>query len=390
MRLCVVSFKECWEDESGQWWSYGGFPLQMAAVSSLFDETTLVIVRGRPRRGGIPLPPVTRVVGLRSPVGADLRRKVSVLARLPYYLRTIARCARDADVVHVPAPGDISLLGMLVALVQRKRLIVRYGSSWTTTSQTTWTHRFTRACMRRFAGGRNVMLATGEGRGRPARNMAWVFSTALSAAELKAVRPSLDRRLSDRPRLVYAGRLAVEKGVAVLIEALGQLKRDQYVALPCLTVVGDGPDRAALERRVAELGCSDVVRFVGHCNREDLSKHMLSADISVQPSLSESFCKAWLDAMAHGLPVLASNVGAAEAAIGTDHDARGWLVPPGDPKALAAALRHVIDTPRDWPAIRRRCREYVETRTLDVWAQAIGKVCASQWQVALVGGKLRP
>lgn len=389
MRLCVVSFKDCWQDGTGAWWSYGGFPMQMSAVSSLFDETTLVIVRGRPRDGGIALSGMTRTVALRSPVGADLRRKLSVLANFPYYVGTITRQIRAADVVHVPVPGDMPLLGMLIALLLRKRLIARYGSSWVTTSQTTMTHKFTRACMRRFAGGRNVMLATGEGSGAPAAGMRWVFSTALSRAELEAIRPRLERGLSEPPRLVYAGRLSVEKGVAVLIRALAALRERTDGPVPHLVVVGDGPERGSLERLSLSLGFADVVRFAGHCNRRDLSTHLLAADLCVQPSLSEGFSKAWLDAMAHGLPVVASEVGAAGAVIGRGADARGWLVPPGYADALADVLRDVVTSPLDWPTLRRRCRHYVEGRTLEAWARAIGDACAAQWQVAMIDGKLR-
>ena len=390
VRLCVVSFKECWQDETGAWWSYGGFPMQIAGVSSLFDETTVVIVRGASRHGGIPLTGVSRVIALRSPRGADLTRKLSVLSNLPYYVRTIAKYVREADVVHTPTPGDMPLVGMLIALLFRKRLIVRYGSSWVTTSQTTLTNRFTRACMRRFAGGRNVMFATGEGTDRPASGIRWVFSTALSKAELSRIQPHLDRALSQPPSLVYVGRLSPEKGVATLVRAMAMLRDDGRVSPPHLTLVGDGPERRSLERLVASLGCTDVIRFAGHCNREELSAHLMQADICVQPSLTEGFSKAWLDAMAYGLPVLASNVGAAEAVIGRSADeARGWLVEPGNARLLADRLTHAVETPRDWPALRRRCRAYVDSRTLELWVREIGEACAGQWNLSFVDGKLR-
>src|SRR4051812_13404223 len=74
MRACVVSSKECWKDETGRWLSFGGFPLQMDAISSLFDKTTLLVVAADPRPGGIPLPAGARVVAIRSPEGHDTRR----------------------------------------------------------------------------------------------------------------------------------------------------------------------------------------------------------------------------------------------------------------------------------------------------------------------------
>ena len=388
LRVCAVSFKPCWQDESGRWMSFGGFPLQMAAIASLFDDMTLVIVRVPPRAGGISLPAHARIVPLRSPRGTDWRRKLSVATRLPYLAWKIAASARSADVVHVPLPGDVPLLGMWISLAMRKRLLARYGGSWVANSQSTFMNRVTKACMRRFAGGRNVMLATGDGDLAPADRMDWVFSTALTQRELDQIAPHLDRGLTRVPRLVYAGRLSREKGVAILIDALDILARDPNVPQPHLTILGDGDGRAALEERVASSGCRDRVTFAGQVDRDTLSSALDVADVCVQPSLTEGYSKAWLDAMAHGVPVLASNVGAASAVIGTQGE-RGWLVAPGDSQALADAIRRVLVDDRDWSALRHRCRSYVEGRTLEAWTTRIGTLCAAQWGWTLIDGRLQ-
>jgi glycosyltransferase involved in cell wall biosynthesis len=111
-------------------------------------------------------------------------------------------------------------------------------------------------------------------------------------------------------------------------------------------------------------------------------------DLCVQPSLTEGYSKAWLDAMAHGIPVMSTEVGAARSVLGADGE-RGWLIPPGDRDALAATLRRVLTSPIDWADLRRRCRSYVEQRTLESWADHIGRFCASRWNTKRVGGKLQ-
>jgi len=392
-RVCAISFKPCWQDETGHWFSSGGFPLQMSAIGSLFDEMVLVIVRAAPGAagmdgGGIALPALARVVPLREPHGSDARRKLSVAVRLPYYLWKIATSMRGADVVHVPLPGDIPLLGLAVALLLRKHTIVRYGGSWAENAQTSAMDRFTKACMRRFAGGRNVMLATGGGTGDPSPGVAWIFSTALSRAELDRAVPRLDRALSSTPRLLYVGRLSPEKGVATLLRALAELRRGHFQPLPHLTLAGDGPERAALESLAGELGCAGVVTFAGQLERSALAAELARADLCVQPSLTEGFSKAWLDALSHGLPVLASDVGAASVVLGSDGE-RGWLVPPGDVAALTDALRRVLGTSLDWPALRRRCRTYVEGMTLEEWTREIGEHCTRRWGWTIANGRLR-
>ena len=388
-RVCAISFKECWQDGNGRWCSNGGFPLQMAGIASLFDSMTLLVTFGEtPGGGSIPLPGNAEIVLIRRPVGRDPWRKFWVMAHLAYYIRVIARQCRDADVVHVPPPGDIPLIGMIVALAMRKRQIIRYCGSWTVTRQTTLTNRFTRALIRIFAGGRNVMLATGDGDEPPGRGISWIFSTALSAAELRNTSPDCDRALGVPPRLVYIGRLHEIKGVANLIKAFDLLSREGFSPLPTITIIGEGPDREMLEQMAARDGHQGNIRFTGQLDRSALVMKLGGVDLCVQPSLSEGFSKAWLDAFSMGLPVLASDVGAARGVIGGD-GVRGWLVPPGDVRALADKLRYVLTAQLDWPSLRRQCRVFVEGRTLESWADTIGRSSASQWNWSLSDGKLR-
>ena len=161
MRVCVVSSKFCWQDAQGAWKTDGVFPIQMAGIGSLFDEMDLVIVRSSPRNGGLPIPSNANVIPLHQPCGADFRRKLSVIGRLPYYLAKITRQIRAADVVHIPIPGDIPTLGLLVGWMLRKRLLVRYCGSWAETAQTTWMNRVLKNGMRFRAGAKSVMLVTG-------------------------------------------------------------------------------------------------------------------------------------------------------------------------------------------------------------------------------------
>jgi glycosyltransferase involved in cell wall biosynthesis len=360
----------------------------MSAIGSLFDEMSLLVCRGKPRSGGLPLPSHANVVPLDTPNGKDTRRKFSVMMRLPYYLRTMGRYISRADAVHVPLPGDLPLLGMLVALWKKKPLVARYGGSWVPTARTTLMNRVTRTCMRQFAGGKNVMLATGDGRTPPADGIEWLYVTALSRAELEQIKPDLDRGLANPPRLVYVGRLSVEKGLVNLVKAVAALKQQDVDPLPHVTLIGDGPQKRMLMSLIQESECQAHFEFAGQLDRQQLAERLMEADLCVQPSLTEGFSKAWLDAMAFGLPVVSSRVGAAHAVIGEDAQ-RGWLVPPGDVQALTDTLRNVLTGPIEWPRMRHGAREYVEQRTLEAWADRIGRLCALRWDLAFEAGKLR-
>lgn len=355
----------------------------MRAIGSLFDAMDLLIVGSGPKDGGLPLPEQARIFPFRRPTGDDTRRKVSVVCNLNYYMGTILRYCREADVVHVPPPGDLQFLGMLAALWLRKKLIVRYCGSWEPTAQTTMMNRVTRLMMRSFAGGRNVMLATGGGERLPGKKVGWIFASALSEAELEGIKVDLDRAVSMPPRLVYAGRLSPEKGVAVLIRALAEMKRRGFALMPRLLVAGDGPERLDLERLARELGCGSEIQFAGQLNRADLSCAFQQSDLCVQPSLTEGYSKAWLDAMAHGVPVVASDVGAARAVIGREGE-RGWIVAPGEVEVLREQLERIICGKVEWGELRRRCCEFVRSQTLEEWARTVERACHRQW-----GEKLR-
>ncbi len=151
--------------------------------------------------------------------------------------------------------------------------------------------------------------------------------------------------LSSPPKMAYVGRLSEEKGVRFLIRALRRIKAEGTQPLPFLTLIGDGPERSSLQQLVRETGCEQIVRFAGQLDRTELSLELCKNDFCVQPSLTEGFSKAWLDAMAHGLPVLATAVGASTGVFAPDGE-RGWLVPPRDEQALCAKLRFVLQD--DW------------------------------------------
>lgn len=107
-----------------------------------------------------------------------------------------------------------------------------------------------------------------------------------------------------------------------------------------LIIAGDGPQRGALARQVAELGLTDSVRLLG--NRRDVAQLLAECDVFVLSSIAEGMPITVLEAMAAGLPVVATNVG--DLASVVDAGVTGTLVPPRDAPALAAALgRYVAD-----------------------------------------------
>jgi glycosyltransferase involved in cell wall biosynthesis len=172
--------------------------------------------------------------------------------------------------------------------------------------------------------------------------------------------PAPRRREAGELVLGTAGRIVELKGLADLLQAAAAL-RSEFPGLR-LEIAGSGPQRADLERTIARLGLGDRVAFLGWVR--DLPPTLAGWDAFVLPSLEEGFPIAALDAMAAGLPVVATAVGGVPELI---EDGRtGWLVTPGDAEALAARLRLVLSD----PASRARVGTAGRTRVRDHFGAA--------------------
>lgn len=149
-----------------------------------------------------------------------------------------------------------------------------------------------------------------------------------------AVREQLGIRNADFV-FGYVGRLSEEKGLDYLLRAAGDRPAGQAAAR--ILLVGDGPRRQELEQHARARGIDDRVHFVGF--QSDTSAWYQAMDAFVLPSLTEGTPMALLEAMAQGLPVVATSVGGVPAVV--THRENGLLVPPGDSDSLLAAMNEV-------------------------------------------------
>jgi glycosyltransferase involved in cell wall biosynthesis len=138
----------------------------------------------------------------------------------------------------------------------------------------------------------------------------------------------------EGPAVATAGRLTAQKS---LDDALQAIARVPGVAL---LVLGDGPERAALEREAASLGVSDRVRFLGAGTRDDVLTLFRAADAMLVTSAWENLPHTVLEALAVGTPVIATAVGGIPEVV--DDGVNGLLVPPHDVAAIARAVDRVV------------------------------------------------
>jgi glycosyltransferase involved in cell wall biosynthesis len=196
---------------------------------------------------------------------------------------------------------------------------------------------------------------------------------AIPAGRVHVARPGADRVARParpvRGQLICVGVLSRHKGQDLLVEALADLADRDWQCVLAGSLDRDPDFVKHLQTRITRLGYGHRVRLTGVLTGAALSHAYTTADLLVVPSRSETYGMTVTEALAHGLPVIATAVGGLPEAFGPTADGTGpgQLIPPGDPAALAAALG-------DWLGDedhRHRLRAAVRQRqpTLRGWEQ---------------------
>jgi glycosyltransferase involved in cell wall biosynthesis len=170
--------------------------------------------------------------------------------------------------------------------------------------------------------------------------------------------PDVGRHPVDRPAtptLLTVARHDPVKGLDVLLEAMTRVPPPTGLVL-----IGDGPEGDALRRRRDELGLTDRVEFRSMPWERRAADVMWAFDGLVLPSRLEGFPVTIAEAMLAGLPVIATDVGSVREAV--DHGRTGWVVPPEDPVALAAAIGELVGSPEQARSMGAAGREMAAER----------------------------
>jgi glycosyltransferase involved in cell wall biosynthesis len=186
---------------------------------------------------------------------------------------------------------------------------------------------------------------------------------------------------ADRPLLGAVGRLSPEKGHRVLLGAFAELRRT--VTGAHLVLVGDGPEESSLRELTRRLSLVEHVSFLGL--RPDGQEIIGALDVLALPSFTEGMPNVLLEAFAYGTPVVATAVGGVPDMIASGRS--GWLVPPGDPVALSAALREAVADVREREARATSAREalaknFTVEKQAEAWLHAARAAVSGSLQSA--------
>ncbi len=181
------------------------------------------------------------------------------------------------------------------------------------------------------------------------RNQLCRWSDPSDWGKLRVVHCGVDDRflsppltpVPDCPRLICVGRLCVEKGHLVLIEAMRRLIES---GVECdLVFAGDGPLRSRIERQIGQSGLRSRIRVTGWLSSEQVQREILAARAMVLPSFAEGLPVVIMEALALGRPVISTPVAGIPELL--EPGISGWLVAPGSADQLAAAMAEALRTP---------------------------------------------
>jgi glycosyltransferase involved in cell wall biosynthesis len=245
----------------------------------------------------------------------------------------VLRSARP-DVLHLNS-SKIAILGAVAGWAARVPVRVFTVHGWAFTAHSgwrarafIWAHRLTRSLTT------SVICVSNAERSLGVAARTCIGERTVVIANAVPLRPAAARDPSRPPVIVSVTRLRPPKDTLTLVRALEIVAPRLQQAL----IVGDGPDRSSISAAVAAAGLGDRVELLG--DRGDVRDLLARSDIFVLATLSEGMPLALLEAMAEGLPAVASSVGGVPEIVQDGEN--GLLVPAGDAPALARALQRLL------------------------------------------------
>jgi glycosyltransferase involved in cell wall biosynthesis len=299
-------------------------------------------------------------------------------------LGTLLKIIRASDVVHTAGPAIAPLL--LASLVRKPLIIEHHGYQATCPNGLLFHHPSGTVCPGHFLAGeyRDCLKCNDKNEGR-SKSLWLLLSTFLRNAASRraaaniapsghvATRQALPRTTTivhgiedpyagidpphraqpaDRKNFAYLGRLVIEKGLSVLLEAARILRAEGRNFN--IVLIGDGPDRPRLEKQIGALGLETNVRIAGFLSGIDLDLALRATGTLVIPTtMEETAGLAAIEQMMRGKLVIASAVGGLRETVGQ----AGLTFPPGDAAALAAAMKMVMEKPDLIVSLGRHARE---------------------------------
>jgi glycosyltransferase involved in cell wall biosynthesis len=307
--------------------------------------------------------------------GETIGAKLKQIAMLPKLVVELCSVMYRAEAIHVRCPGNLGLLGVVLAPLFADRRIAKYAGEWGGYPREAWTIRLQRWLLRSRWWGAPVTVY-GSHPKQPTHVVPF-FTSVLDDLQMAQGRRAAECRsplVGSHLHVLFVGRLAPSRNVDVLIGAIANLV-DEGVILDC-TIVGDGPEGPRLRRIAAASSAADHVHFVGAIAHDRVLRYYEQADVLVLASETEGWGKSIVEAMAFGLVCIGSDRGPVPDILS---DGRGLIIVPRDLKALSKHLRNIANNPTGFMPMRTAAAHWGQRFTLSGLRDALRDLLETRW-----------
>jgi glycosyltransferase involved in cell wall biosynthesis len=378
MRLLVVSHVTHYKFE-GACYAYSPYAREMEVWADLFSE----IVIAAPCHHEAPPPNASRIarrnvrIACQQEVGGTTwLDKLGIVAALPSLIFALCREMWYADAIHVRCPGNLGLLGILLAPVFSDRIIAKYAGQWSGYPGEAWSVRLQRWLLG-SRWWRGPVTVYGKQKGER-ENITNFFSSTLSTEQLVEGRAIASRRRLQLPlKVAFAGRLTKAKNVDILIQAIAALNGEGLILQGL--IIGDGPQRNSLEALADTLGVREQIEFAGAVPSEAVPELLAQAQIFTLISDSEGWPKALSEAMAFGCVCIGSDRGLIPEFLS---EGRGITIPPQNVAALTEALRRIAADPAKYEEMRTRACSWAQGYSIENLREGLRALITDCWHLS--------
>jgi glycosyltransferase involved in cell wall biosynthesis len=378
-RLLIVSHVVHYQHE-GRVYAYGPYAREIEIWADLFPEVGIAspLRRELPPKDCLPfVRPNIFMIPQMETGGDSARAKLLQILSLPVHLVKLSAAMATADAIHVRCPGNLGLLGALLAPLFSRRLVAKYAGEWHGAEHVALSFRWQRRILSSRWWRRGVVTVYGEWPNQP-KQIVPFFTSMMTEDQMRvAARAAARKSLRHPIQLLYSGRLFPAKGVDLLIRGAHLLIR-QGAALE-VTILGDGPERPALEQLSVDLGLRNRVRFAGAVPYDEVMTAYDQAHILVLASNSEGWPKVVTEAMCHGVVC----IGSARGLMPWMLTNRGATVPPGDAEAVAAAILDLTKNPQKYLEMSHDAAQWARRYSIESLRDALRTLLSDAWKVNL-------
>ena len=275
---------------------------------------------------------------------------------------------KKADIVHIPIPSDIGTIGMIIAKIMNKPLLIRHCGNWK--NQRTIAEKFWKYFMINFTKKNVISYATGGGKKTPTnknKDIEWIYSTSLLNAELiKLSKIQINNNNDNKIKIIIVCRQIREKGTEIIIKSLSILNNNNLE----LDVVGDGEDLEYFKKICVKLKLINKIKFWGRLDNNEVIHKMLKSDLFCYPTYSsEGFPKVILEAMACGLPIITTKVSVLPELVGKNN--AGMILKKTCSTELAKTIDYLINNKSILKIMSKNALRSVKEYSLENWADLI-------------------